>query len=395
MNGTQPRRNRAIDALRFAAAFIVVASHMRLLFFEDYADSHQGLVEKAFYLPSSLGTEAVLVFFVLSGYWVGGSIIRQWTRDSFHVGKFALARLTRLWIVLIPALAVTFLLDRVGKSFFGTTDVYSHPEFYAGIDPDPSHSVLTLLGNLAFVQEIRVNPYGFNHPLWSLAYEFWYYVIFASAAVLFGFSRSLAARMIAVLIIASSCLIVGSSVLALSIPWLLGAAASWLAPRISFQISQLTPFAISILRILNAAALFASMLGSKLLEFQILGVFAIGLSTASFLILLQSDINARGYGGRLLTGASNLADSSYSLYAIHMPLLVLTVAAVGPNFNERWSLNVGTFAVAAGLLVGSVCVSMPFAKYTERRTGALRARFETAIFGHALKPRISTPSQDS
>ena len=36
----------------------------------------------------------------------------------------------------------------------------------------------TLLGNLAFLQDFFARPYGSNGPLWSLSYEFWFYLVF-------------------------------------------------------------------------------------------------------------------------------------------------------------------------------------------------------------------------
>jgi len=40
-----------------------------------------------------------------------------------------------------------------------------------------------LLENLGFVQTVSVPVYGTNGPLWSLANEFWYYVMFSLIAV--------------------------------------------------------------------------------------------------------------------------------------------------------------------------------------------------------------------
>lgn len=41
-----------------------------------------------------------------------------------------------------------------------------------------SNSFLTFLGNFFFLQNIFVSTFGTNSPLWSLSYEFWYYVTF-------------------------------------------------------------------------------------------------------------------------------------------------------------------------------------------------------------------------
>jgi peptidoglycan/LPS O-acetylase OafA/YrhL len=39
-----------------------------------------------------------------------------------------------------------------------------------------------LLGNLVFLQAILVPTWGSNGPLWSLAFEFWFYIWFPTLA---------------------------------------------------------------------------------------------------------------------------------------------------------------------------------------------------------------------
>ena len=43
------------------------------------------------------------------------------------------------------------------------------------------------MGNLFFLQTIFVPPFGSNAPLWSLSFEFWYYLLFPLC--LFALSR--------------------------------------------------------------------------------------------------------------------------------------------------------------------------------------------------------------
>src|SRR4029453_13195613 len=44
--------------------------------------------------------------------------------------------------------------------------------------PDSTLTVATALGNAAFLQHAWVPALGTDTPLWSLAYEFWYYALF-------------------------------------------------------------------------------------------------------------------------------------------------------------------------------------------------------------------------
>ena len=111
-----------LDALRGVAAFWVFLSHWRDCLFVDYPDVHpHHLLMGAGYLSTGLGHQWVVVFFVLSGYLVGGSVLRQMATDRWSLGGYALKRLTRLYAVLIPALILGGLFDLLGLRLFGTT----------------------------------------------------------------------------------------------------------------------------------------------------------------------------------------------------------------------------------------------------------------------------------
>ena len=66
-----------LDAIRFLAAFMVVFCHSRNDFFLPYGElpvEQKTLGTMLFYSLGRLGHEAVIVFFVLSGFLVGGAI---------------------------------------------------------------------------------------------------------------------------------------------------------------------------------------------------------------------------------------------------------------------------------------------------------------------------------
>jgi peptidoglycan/LPS O-acetylase OafA/YrhL len=65
----------------------------------------------AAYLITGLGHQWVIVFFVLSGYLVGGSVLRSVAVNHWSWRVYLLNRLTRLYAVLIPALVFGGLLD--------------------------------------------------------------------------------------------------------------------------------------------------------------------------------------------------------------------------------------------------------------------------------------------
>src|SRR5271157_3841431 len=103
-----------LDALRGVAAVGVCLSHLRDFFFQDYAKlPHHNLLLAAVYLVTGLGHQWVIVFFVLSGYLVGGSVLRSVAVNRWSWRVYLLNRLTRLYAVLVPALVFGGLIDLI------------------------------------------------------------------------------------------------------------------------------------------------------------------------------------------------------------------------------------------------------------------------------------------
>jgi len=155
-----------LDWVRFIAALMVVACHARgytwVQWNEIDVKEHTKLSE-IFFILTEEGKEWVIVFFVLSGFLVGGKLIERSLAHTFDPRIYALDRITRIWIPMIPALALT---TGVG--------------YYCGFHL----TFVSLLGSIFSLQEIFFDSYGNNVPLWSLSYEVWFYVLAGLAAVI-------------------------------------------------------------------------------------------------------------------------------------------------------------------------------------------------------------------
>ena len=60
------------------------------------------------------------------------------------------------------------------------------PYAWIGWSMEHNHEWHTLVGNLAFLTQIHVLFWGTDTPLWSLAYEWWFYMLYP---ILWRFSR--------------------------------------------------------------------------------------------------------------------------------------------------------------------------------------------------------------
>src|SRR5262245_24054435 len=99
------RASNHLDLIRGLAAVAVLAYHVRYRFFFDYGDlSDVNAPTKLFYAATSFGHDAVIVFFVLSGYFISTSIRTAVNRDRWSWTAYAGNRLVRLYLVLLPGL---------------------------------------------------------------------------------------------------------------------------------------------------------------------------------------------------------------------------------------------------------------------------------------------------
>lgn len=198
-----------LDLTRFAAAVMVVFAHF----------SYFGIVpDGAWGVLPHMGREAVMVFFVLSGYVIASSTAHQ----APSAREYAVARLSRVYSVALPilllalasALAVRAFTDAVPPSAYVLDKLYVYV---------PLH--LLFLGEHWTLAEVP--PYMV--PYWSLGYEAWYYLLFGLACYLRGRRR--------VLMLALALAFMGYKLWLLLPVWLAGVwlcrryRAPWLGPR--------------------------------------------------------------------------------------------------------------------------------------------------------------------
>ena len=176
-------QSRFLDFVRWFAATLVVIEHVRSLLIVDYGSlQSSGVFAKAFYFFTGFGHESVVVFFVISGFLVGGKVLDDWHKDRFQWNRYLCDRISRLYSVLIVALLLGTVIDTTGSTWFSATGMYDgdRAEQIAVLTTESANRVhpTVFVGNLVMLQNIYVPTYGSNGPLWSLAHEWWYYLLF-------------------------------------------------------------------------------------------------------------------------------------------------------------------------------------------------------------------------
>jgi len=364
--------NVGLNAVRSAAALLVVLAHVRSYLLVSWVDAPKDLVTQGLMALFSLGNGSVIVFFVLSGYFVGGSVLTGMRRGTFSWTSYAISRLTRLWIVLLPAIVLTIVLDVIGRNALG----YS-PRYGAGSNSENS-DLWTILGNVFFLASVYVEPLGSNRALWSLTYEFAYYAIFPLLIGGVVFARRLVPRV--ALVVAGVALIVfyGSGVAALFPAWLLGALIAYFQVDLRKRVAMLSTATLGCLRCVAIVILLGAMLWDRISGGSPWhtppATFAVAAVAGVLVVLLLPDLTPkRVVPRRLLQFASYLASSSFSLYAIHLPVLVFLAVLLSPGgVTGSWipSPLVWTkYLAVVALLVG---VGWAFGTLTERHTDAVR-----------------------
>ena len=345
-----------IDWLRFLAAFLVVLSHARGAAFVEYGallPEERGYLISIFYAITRLGHEAVIAFFVLSGFLVGGKLLIRVQKQSFCWRTYAVDRTTRIMLPLVPA---------IGFTLFASCLV-SYPLSYFDV-----------LGNLFSLQGVVVEPLKANRPLWSLAYEVWFYVLAGGAAAIFLGQGNL--KYSGSLVLLSGAMFIFLSPVYL-ICWCMGAlaylrlpqrwnpVAAFIACLIVFcgiTLCQLTSNTrlegndwLSSLDFLNRS--FAELclaIGVALLVRSLCGVRELKGNARSF-----EEIGAR------------LAKSSYSLYLFHYPVIVIW-AELG--IKEHSGRLIDSPLLFILMISSSFFISFIFYYLFERNTIRLRLR---------------------
>jgi peptidoglycan/LPS O-acetylase OafA/YrhL len=297
----------------------------------------------------------VLVFFVLSGFLVGGQIISRLQSGNFDLNSYVIDRATRIFVPLIPAVILTV--------FIGV--------FWLGIP----FAFMQSLGNAFGLNGVLTPTLSANTPLWSLAYEIWFYIFGGALGLVLMRKPDFL-----VLMVLGLCVVV-FAVLSprYLLYWMLGAATCL------FRQSRWQTQFLAIGAAVSVFSVVAHQLAVPSRSFSNIilvppdvseAMLAMGLCLClPYLTNMQSD----GTPGIVSTIAGLLAGMSYTLYLFHYPIL-LALDVVLPKADSISISSVSLFSLRIAICFGCAVV---FYLCFEHQTVKLRRYLNLRLRGPA------------
>jgi peptidoglycan/LPS O-acetylase OafA/YrhL len=320
-----------LDAIRgFAAVYVVVYHVVHQL------DFIPGYIKLGLF---SFGQEAVMLFFLLSGFVICWSLNKS---NNHTFGNYFIKRFRRIYFPFIIAILLSIVIFAINGSLA------------------ERFSWENLAGNLLMLQDFSavkpgtwVTPFLSNYPLWSLSYEWWFYLLFFP---LYKFLPRNPSRIYFILIISALGflnynLIPNQAALFLSyfIIWWCGveAAEIFLYKR-KFTLQNMQPIIFCLLFMLGICAV--PVLATKTLRFGYYPFLTFRHFLAAFIAIIVGLFwywKKLKYFDKIFGIFGLIAPISYAMYIFHYPILkYLPVNIYIPNLWVSYFIQ---FALIIGL----------------------------------------------
>lgn len=327
----------ALDLLRGVAAFSVMLTHVRGASFVAYGalpHADKTKIVSIFFALTRLGIEPVLIFFVLSGFLVGGQIIRRVQAGTFKLGEYAIARATRIFVPLWPSVLLTACVI-----------------VYLGGHVGP----LAIIANMLGFNDLLAPTLLYNAPLWSLVYEIWFYISGgALACLLVSRGPGGAGKLISVLVLTIALIVFAALGEAYLLYWWFGALAVTLVQWRSTGFLFLLGFTlVGLGTVLSEMGRGGISLATIHYVSQDIAAVILAAGIALAIPYLCSDaVQKKLFSMRHL--ASALASISYTLYLIHYPVN----SVLDHVFAKATTINIMSCSVFA--LRAAICTAVAY-----------------------------------
>jgi peptidoglycan/LPS O-acetylase OafA/YrhL len=311
---------QVLDSIRGAAAIYVVLHHWL-----PHLSSVPKWISKGVF---AFGQESVMLFFLLSGFVIGLSCFRT---SNMTFRNYFLKRFRRIYFPFIIAILLSTLIAFIQGYFI------------------KDFSLAELIGNLFMLQDISFikpgtwfEPFLGNLSLWSLTYEWWFYMLFFAIYKLAFRSPYRFYGIAALSIIAYSIYWIYPNQISLiltyfTIWWSGIELADLYFHKEKFNIVNLKPILIILggLSVISFIPVFrAESIQFGLYPFLIFRHFFVSLLFV-FLVWIVIHFKLDKHNN-IIAPFSKISPISYGLYIFHFPLLIQFQGFpfVSPFFNE-------------------------------------------------------------
>ncbi len=351
-----------LDPIRAIAALLVLLVHARSVMFVTYDNlipESQTLFTQIFYFICSLGGFAVCLFYILSGFLVGGSTIHKIRENNVDPRRFFLNRLFRIGVPLTGALC----LIAVTNGLIGQNT-----------------SIVQLLGQYTGLQGLVFRDYG--GVFWTLPYEIWFYALLFSLLIFIGRTKHI---MLGVIVFVC-CLVVFANLLPQFLYVLACGILCYICKDIELNRKILGPLWCMLMVLFGLYFVSQNFyILHKLNLVDIQGPFQTFSQLALFSVIavVLSQYVCKQPSSRIGIAVNkygkNLATFSYSLFLTHYQVLKFWIAS-GLKFD---CINVYTSGVFLGVLLSCIAVAyifyLLFEKQTTRVQMWVESRFKISV----------------
>ncbi len=360
-----------VDSVRGIAATYVMLGHARflLLIGTVAALSHGGVVkyEAIGLLVTRYGVAAVMAFFLVSGYAIHyrqafalaqGTLNMRWRDYAWH-------RFRRLYPPLLAAVAVTALADTLGAHLYAASYLGTSPVMNFG--GNESLNLGSLLSTLTFTQGFITRVFGTDVPLWSLAYEAFFYVAYPLALAV-NRRAGPVKTLFAFCVLGGGVALInglglnwhGLDLLALWPAWIGGMfIADARAGRVRLPQRFWSIFAVASLLLMAGTALVLLLMRGQQqqnnpaltgVNFTFLLWILAFAGPLGWLCAAEHTAPTRARVSRICRPLLGLGAMSYSLYVVHFPVLALVCA--------WWLSRTGALPTSPWLFIGGICAAL-------------------------------------
>ena len=347
-----------LDPIRALAATLVLLVHVRSVMFETYGNldaSSQNIFTVIFFAICGLGGFAVCLFYILSGFLVGGKSIEKAMQGILTPRRFFLDRLFRIGVPLSGALVLICIVNGI---------------IGQGVD------WVQLFGQYLGLQGVLTQDYG--GVFWTLPYEIWFYAAILAILLICGKKRHiLTGSLVLMLALMVFCNLVPHFLYILVCGIICYLAKDYKFSSVTLRVLWCLTFMLFIIYFLCHVHYFAAVYGFSDISAKAEGPTQIALFTAIALVLSQY-VGAKPHSraGIMVNNIGRqIAVFSYSLFLTHYQVL-----KIWEYYMPKYK-NVDLTTMSSFLMLCLACIFVAYVFYYifERNTRKIQSSAESVL----------------